>query len=443
MRWSTAILVWIAAILTLGMGLLLRTEVDVKVSSTPTKAFEDFPSFQALQSWSLLRGGEQLTFERTEGGWLQTSPFRHRMHQDLLAAVPETAARLTVLDSVDADDPMLPPLATLGLDPPMTTLTFEDAEGEMHSVHLGRRGMAGRGWAKLPDGRILVVEADLHTLLEREPPETWRDLRVFPILSVDARQIIRDVSGEQLVVERNGNTWQITSPLPTRADADAVMQHIADLAGVQGEAVLLDQPPDISAFGLKPPVAAVRVEGPGMSGRLLVGDRVGGASQARYGMVDGIPSIIRIGPDDVGRLLGDPAMLVDHTGTGVNAADVSSVVVRGEQEELRFNRMLDRWVEQSRGEAASGTVEQLLETLTRTRGSHVALHDRYPAEMEVAVITLLDRSGGPLDSVRVLRSQTPEGVSWALENGDNVLRVLPSGSALPLQGEEFGLSGTP
>lgn len=63
--------------------------------------------------------------------------------------------------------------------------------------------------------------------------------------------------------------------------------------------------------------------------------------------------------------------------------------------------------------------------------------------MEVAVITLLDRSGGPLDSVRVLRSQTPEGVSWALENGDNVLRVLPSGSALPLQGEEFGLSGTP
>ena len=160
-------------------------------------------------------------------------------------------------------------------------------------------------------------------------------------------------------------------------------------------------------------------------------------------MVDGIPSIIRIGPDDVGRLLGDPAMLVDHTGTGVNAADVSSVVVRGEQEELRFNRMLDRWVEQSRGEAASGTVEQLLETLTRTRGSHVALHERYPAEMEVAVITLLDRSGGPLDSVRILRSQTPEGVSWALENGDNVLRILPNGSALPLQGEEFGLSGTP
>jgi len=152
---------------------------------------------------------------------------------------------------------------------------------------------------------------------------------------------------------------------------------------------------------------------------------------------------LRIGPADVGRLLGDPTLLVDHTGTGISPADVSGVHIRSDAGDLRFTRTLGRWMEASRGEASPGSVEQFVDTLCRTRAAQVALHDRYPDELEVAIVTLLDRHGGPLDTVRILQSETPEGLQWAMENGDRVLRILPADTQLFLQPVEFGLSGTP
>jgi hypothetical protein len=51
----------------------------------------------------------------------------------------------------------------------------------------------------------------------------------------------------------------------------------------------------------------------------------------------------------------------------------------------------------------------------------------------------------PIDTVRVARvpgaGRSATGEGWALENGDNVLRLLPPGVEPPLTAEAFGLYG--
>ncbi len=452
MSWRTTLCVWALAgfMWALGLGLAPRSEAD-GYKAQAMAGLGTIP-LQAVERIEIARSDRAWVFAREADGWWQIEPFRHRVNPDLLMAVPATLESLDVIDRIGSEDPDMPTAADIGLEPPdarVRIVADETGGGEALSVELGRRGMAGRAWMRQRSSgglsQLLVVAADLHDLIASESPETWRDLRVFPGLSVDATRLERTVSGETLVLERKGRRWRIAAPLPTRADANAVAKHVSEIAGVRGEAVLLDEPDDVSAFGLAPPVAVVAVDVDDQRMTLLVGDRVGVTSQARYGMVEGVPSIIRIASDDVARLLGDPTALVDHTATDVSAADVGTIRVMRRDDELLLQRNLDVWECLGRGRADTDVIEGLLHVLIDTRAAEVALHDVYPAELEIAVITLLDREGGPLDTVRVLRE--PDSAAgpgrWAMENGDKVLRIMPDGTDVPIYPAEFGLSGTP
>jgi hypothetical protein len=445
-------IVWILAAAAWLIGWVLMPPAESAGVSDSAAARLDSIPLHAIDRIEIERSGQHWAFARDAEGWWQVSPFRHRVNPELLMAVPAVLQSLGVMQVARADDQDLPGRAELGLDPPSARIRlFGESDTGLAEVQidLGRRTMAGRAWARRQTAggppEVLVVDADLHELLEREPPETWRDMRVFPGLSVDATRVDRTVSGETLTLVRDGRRWRIAAPLPTRADSDAVARHVSEIAGVRGEAVLLDEPGDVSAFGLRPPIATIAVEVDGERHVLLVGDRVGGTSQARYGMIEGVPSVIRLGSNDVARLLGDPTGLVDHTGTDVSAADVGRIRIVHDDDEFAIQRSFDAWERVGGGEADSEGVQRLLEVLIDTRAAEVALHDVYPEELEVAVITLLDRDGAPLDTVRILRA--PESSAgqdrWAMENGDNVLRVLPEGTVVPIHPAEFGFSGTP
>jgi hypothetical protein len=449
MRWRAIYIVWALAACFLAAAWWWPADAGRSRRGTAGGAAMGIhaPELDAIDHIELVHDGRRWSFDRETDGWWQTAPFRHRMRGELLINLPLEALSLEVLDAMDADAADLPEAAALGLDPPMSSVTLRAGDSNPATLALGRRGMAGRAWARRGgDGeaapQTLVVDGALHDLLEQEPPETWRDLRFFPNLTVDATRVNRRVSGETLTLVRDGRRWRITAPLPTRADDQFVMQHIAEMAATRGESVMLDAPSSLGAFGLEPPLARITVEEAGVTRTLLVGDRLGGASQARYAMVEGVPSILKIAARDVTRLLGDPTALVDHTGTDVSLPDVSGIRIVTVADDLLLERSLDQWFGPNRGEAIATNVEKLLAVLTTSRASEVMLHDTYPADLEVAVITLLDAAGGPLDTVRVLRElRPPRGNGrWALENGDRVLRVMPEGTEIPLQPADFGIT---
>ena len=78
----------------------------------------------------------------------------------------------------------------------------------------------------------------------------------------------------------------------------------------------------------------------------------------------------------------------------------------------------------------------LLAQLSQVRPQAIRLAV-FPAETQVATITLEGFGGRPLDSVRVARDETTQ--EWILENGDNVLRYFPESMRFPLTPEDFGL----
>ena len=176
---------------------------------------------------------------------------------------------------------------------------------------------------------------------------------------------------------------------------------------------------------------------------LLVGDVIAGSDQARYAMVEGAPVVVRMGPRDVQRLLGDPMSLVERSGTAVTPMDVHQITILVDDQPMVLTRSLDRWVATSRdgAVASSESVDQLLGLLTQSLATELLMVKQYPSDLEEAIITLADRNGGPIDTVRLLREPPPPaGLGrWAMENGDGVLRVLPEGTQWPLSPEAFGL----
>ena len=63
----------------------------------------------------------------------------------------------------------------------------------------------------------------------------------------------------------------------------------------------------------------------------------------------------------------------------------------------------------------------------------------YPRDSQVATITMYGFDARPLDTVRVARD--PETGAWALDNGDDVLRIFPAETTIPLTPDDFGLGG--
>ncbi len=448
MRWSVALAVWCLAGLCILAAVIMAVPETTESRSAGLLISKPMP-ISSLARIELQQGDEQVVFEKRMDGWWQTSPFLHPMRADFLMSLPQQAMQLKQEDMLDVAAADIS-RESLGLEPPRATLRLigdEQVDGRVIELRLGRRGLGGRAWADLggEDDHVRIVQADLHALLDAETPQMWRDLQLFPGLSIDAQMIQRDVSGETMTLSRKGAQWHITEPLRTRADGEAVGRHLSELGMARGVAVLVDEPVDLSAFGLSPPVAEVVVKLDSGVRRVFVGERLGGALQDRYVMVEGVPSVMRLAPEDVVRLLGNPTVLVDHTGTGVSPMDVKSLRIQTGDEEFVLERRLDRWYAVGHGEVAPDVVDLLIKTLTNTRADMVSLLDVYPEEWEVGMVTMLDAAGGPLDTVRILRSPGTGDMpaQWALENGDRVLRMMSPELEIPFQPMDFGLSGTP
>ena len=443
MRVSQILWMWIVAFLLVVAAWQWGPSWTSGQSNIQTISFvgSDLSHVAEVTAMTLERDGEHWRFEREADGWWQVEPFQHRMHADLLMNLAAAALEIEVFDV--ADDRVDVDPARLGLDPPLAALTLSTPDTST-TLHLGRRGLAGRAWAKRGhDGPVFVVDSNLHDALLLEHPASWRDLRFYPGLSVDATRLERTVQGESMVLERQGRDWQITAPINTRADAEATSEHLVALASASGETVLMDQPDDPAAFGLDPAVARIGVTTADGTRTLLVGDVIAGSDQARYAMVEGAPSVVRIGARDVARLLGDPMGLVERSGTDVTPMDVHQITIAQDGKQLVLERSLDRWLAGDLDGAVASTdvVDSLLGLLTQSLATELLLVKQYPSDLEVAVITLSDHNGGPIDTVRLLRElPPPDGQGrWAMENGDGVLRVLPEGTQWPLSPESFGL----
>ncbi|MCA9296461.1 MAG: DUF4340 domain-containing protein [Phycisphaerales bacterium] len=404
---------------------------------------------------TLQRGDETLVFARDETGWWQTSPFRYPMDPFSIRQLVVLASELRVLDVIETQpDDASTSLAALRLDPPAATLTFGWGD-ESASLHLGRRGVAGRAYLRRADApTVYVVDAKFHDRAIDMDDREWRDRAIFRGIDADANMITRVQGDVTLVLARETQQWEMRKPAVTRADPEAMSALLSDIARMQVGGFVLDEPDDLASFGLEAPIATLEIQSSARvvtdagteivpkTQRLLVGAQAAAGTQDRFAMVDGQPVVFRLPAAAIIQVLLQPVeYLIDARGSGAAPADVKSLVIRHDGSELRLVRHLEEW-KYERGEdiltVPYAYVEQLLQQLTTLRAPRIVRRP-YPQDAEVAVITMYGYDRRPLDTVRLVRD--PDSQEWALENGDNVLRILGTDVEWKLTPADYGLDG--
>ena len=445
MRWTaTLILMLCAAALVVAAWWIHESDPDRRrrIESTPLVAIDQLPRDEVDRIELRVEGEAPLEFQRENGQWWMTVPFRHAAQYTSMLELIEAALTTRIVDRIEQIEEG--DLARLSLQPPRGTIVYS-AGGRTIQIELGQSGLGGRAYIRLDGGdHVLIVDDALPRKVFQDNPVRWREHALFPGADIEVDRIERTVGDNEVVFERSGRAWSIVQPIQTRVDAEAMGTHAINLARAAWTDVLMDQPDDLATYGLDPPVARLSITRNGETQVLLVGDRLGSASQDRSAMIEGVPVVLSLDGRTVASILPDPATLIDHRASRVRPADVKTIEIEGPSGTFRLQRSLEHWVAPGHDdqEVPPERVEELLQSMTTLRATEVELRDDYPSELERARVTFLGFDGSPLDTVRLLREQ-PETGKWAMENGDNVLRVHPEFLVLHLRPVDYGLVPAP
>ena len=422
------LVIWLIAI-AVSLGWFLQGESSSTIEQERVLIADGLPIDRISEVEIEFRDGTAMFLQREGSRWRQILPFEVGVDPYSTRQLATTAAGLRGLKGIELADPQDPLVASLGLDTPTARITWRWDDGAL-SLDLGNRTLAGKAWVAL-DGadHAWLVDASLHARLFDIDPRLWRDGALFPDAGVETQSVGIEAGGQRLVLEKESEGWMMQQPVQTRADAASVEDWLARLSRARALGYLYDLPDDLVRFGLEPPIATIELRGRLESDQttLLLGDPLGVGSADRYGMVSGSPSVLRISEETQRALVPSAGMLVDPTGTSVIREDIARVEVRRSEGEPDFTleRDFDTWTLTPEGmdsiTVPRVAVDGFLGQLTEARASEVAFTD-YPAELEQALVILYGFDGQPLDTIRII--QEPSNGRWALENGDDVLRVF-------------------
>ena len=440
MTWRTTLITWIVAI---ALALLAwsswrgtpdaeRKSISRRVHETPIPV-DDVDRVSLKRSALLGDDMVDLVFERTSDGWRQVVPFEiaadgFQIRRLVIAAADLAATRRSSLEVLeDAGG-----LERIGLDGTPEKVTIEWPGGGT-VIELGTRTVAGRAWIRIGGtDEVMVVEDALHERAIDDDVRNWRSRRLFP--ADDEIVAVEIMNGEATTrLERKGRRWEMLSPVSTRADATAVDGLLGILGRVEHDGFMSDRVDDPAVYGFDPPSATIEVvRDDDVMERLLVGGPAGIVGRGRFAMSEGSPTVFRLDEPTLAGLIPAIGSLIDPTGTGVDPADVKSVSIEADAARIRLERDLDRWTisvdDAAPGEVDASTVDSLLELLSQTRSNELQVRP-FPTSLEVATIVLQGFDGRPIDAIRIARE--PDQGRWALENGDGVLRLLPSSARIP------------
>ena len=435
--------IWILAVACLVSWWLVRGEAASSPSADQPFLAEGLPVDRITDVEINFRDGESITLQRTGNQWQQLEPFPVGVDAYTARQLATTATTLRGLKGFSLDDPADPRRARLGLETPPATITWRWDEGSL-TLKLGNVTMGGRAWVALEDGAYAwLVDSSLHARLFEIDPRLWRDGALLPDAGVETRVVAIEAGGQQLLLEKQPTGWVMLAPVATRADAASIEDWLARLSRARALGYLYDQPDDLARFGLEPPVATIQLQGRLKDDRtvLLLGDPIGVGSSDRYALVEGSPTILRLGEDVQRVLVPSTGMLVDPTGTAVVREDVARLEIRHPSGVGDFSlaREFDGWLLTPDGgtsrPVSRAAAAGLLGQLTEARASEISFSD-YPVELEQAVVVLYGFDGSPLDAIRIIREEN--GGRWALENGDDVLRIFSVEFSPQIDASQYG-----
>ena len=256
MRWlSTTVL----AVLLVGLGAFyyvyeIRQAPEREKAATAKDRLWKELEGKDVEEIVVRRGGvESLHLKRNGDVWSLIAPVAATADRGAADGLATSLATLRVEREIEAN-PQKP--ADFGLAPPAAEVTFK-AKGQDRTVKLGAKSPSGV-WAYAQEGAkpavILVPEGILSDA--QKAPSDYRDKTLLAFERKDVKTVeVRSPAGQVVAAAglKGADEWQLTAPLASAADRDAVSTLLEKLRAAKIKEFVTDTPKSLAEYGLDRP----------------------------------------------------------------------------------------------------------------------------------------------------------------------------------------------
>jgi hypothetical protein len=167
--------------------------------------------------------------------------------------------------------------------------------------------------------------------------------KIVALTEGDITKVVLKKGAYETDLQKTGDKWQITAPMPFAADQSAVSQLVTAAANVSSDRVVEDKASNLAAYGLTAPILEVDLTGKGGKvSKLKIGDDTP-TNSGSYAMLEGDPrvftvaSYVKTGIDKSVNDLRDQRLLT------FDQDKLSRVELMAKKQDIEFGRDKDQW----------------------------------------------------------------------------------------------------
>ncbi|MGZ8899781.1 MAG: DUF4340 domain-containing protein [Limisphaerales bacterium] len=201
-----------------------------------------------------LPGGGVVRAEQTNGVWFLTKP-RYPAEQSIIETFVTNVVRLRRFDKMAQHEVVIEGQKSFGLDPPQATVQVEAATNSIQFDVGGNAPLTSNIYLRLlPSSEVVLTQPDLLQTLPRDT-NAWRSKRLLPLanLTFDHLRVRAGQRSFELGRNSTNQLWQITRPIPARADQNQVSALLEVVGRAQVGRFVGDGLTQLDPFGLQMP----------------------------------------------------------------------------------------------------------------------------------------------------------------------------------------------
>ena len=250
-------LTWVLTIMAVGLFAFIyffeRKVPSTSERNTPPRLVSMEPQdVTALEV--TVAGGGIVRAEQTNGTWFLTKPL-YPAEQSIIETFVTNVVRLRRFDKMAHHEVVMEGQKSFGLDPPQAIVKVEGTTNSIEFEVGGTAPLTSNIYIRvLPSTEVVLTQPDL---LQTLPLDTnaWRSKRLVPLASLQFDRLHVRAGQRSFELGRNptNQLWQITKPIPARADQNQVAALLDVVRRAQIGRFVVDGSVDLERYSLQTP----------------------------------------------------------------------------------------------------------------------------------------------------------------------------------------------
>jgi Domain of unknown function (DUF4340) len=167
--------------------------------------------------------------------------------------------------------------------------------------------------------------------------------KVFTVeASAITEMTVKAEDGETTKLQKDGDDWKIVAPMAGKPDSSQVSGLTSNLASLEVQRVIDDNPPDLAEYGLADPRVTVSFKAGGQDHELLIGRKTPPATDY-YAKLAGQPRVFLISSFLDSTFNRTTFDLRDKAALAVNRDEIDALTVTTPERTLRFAKNGNEW----------------------------------------------------------------------------------------------------